>query len=167
MGDGEQQKLGALTKVVISVALIMLVSGMVWYGVTFATIDRVLNQIAARPGGPMSFRFILQPMMAAIAALHDARRDARLGRAPYLFTILRRPEERIARLREAANATARIVLLGLVMDAIYQVIVLQRFHPVEAVIVALMLALVPYVALRGVVLRVVRRWHGTGSAREV
>ncbi len=167
MGDGEQQKLGALTKVVISVALIMLVSGMVWYGVTFATIDRVLNQIAARPGGPMSFRFILQPMMAAIAALHDARRDARLGRAPYLFTILRRPEERIARLREAANATARIVLLGLVMDAIYQVIVLQRFHPVEAVIVALMLALVPYVALRGVVLRVVRRWHDSGSAREV
>ena len=32
----------------------------------------------------MSFRFILQPLMAAIAAFHDGAKDARLGREPYL-----------------------------------------------------------------------------------
>ena len=46
-------------------------------------------------------------------------------------------------------ATARIILLGLVMDTIYQFIEFKTFHPAEAVIIALLLAFVPYVALRG------------------
>jgi hypothetical protein len=167
MSDVERQELGILAKVVIVIAIILVVSGVLWYGVTFTTIGRVLRQLAQRPGGPMSFRFILQPTMAAIAAIHDARIDARLGRAPYMWTVLHSPPERIGRLREAANATARIVLLGLVMDTIYQVIVLQRFHPVEAVIIALLLALVPYVVLRGLMLRVARRWRRRSSVPRV
>ena len=55
--------------------------------------------------------------------------------------MLRNPHERIGRLREGLNATARIILLGLVMDVIYQIIVLKTFYPVEAVIVALCLHL--------------------------
>jgi hypothetical protein len=165
MSDSQQQELGLLAKVVIAIAIVLVVSGVLWYGLAFATIERVLRQLAARPGGPMTFRFILQPAMAALAAVHDARRDVRLGRAPYLWTMLHRPGERGARLREAANATARIILLGLVMDAIYQLFVLQRFYPVEAVVIALLLAFVPYVILRGVVLRIVRRWRA-GSARQ-
>ncbi len=35
----------------------------------------------------MTFRFILQPVMAAIAALHDGIKDARLGRSPYFWTV--------------------------------------------------------------------------------
>ncbi len=156
-----------MAKIVIVIAIVLIVSGVLWYGVAFATIERVLRQLAERPGGPMSFRFILQPTMAAIAAIHDARIDARLGRAPFVWTMLHNPRERIGRLREAANATARIVLLGLVMDAIYQIIVLQRFYPVEAVIIALLLALVPYVMLRGVALRIARRWRSRSSVHRV
>jgi hypothetical protein len=44
------------------------------------------------------------------------------------------PRERAQRLNEGLNATARIILLGLIMDAIYQAIVLKRFYPAEAVI---------------------------------
>jgi len=97
----------------------------------------------------MAFRFILQPSMAALAALKDGGADARQARSPFLMTILNRPEERMARLREGLNATARIILLGIAMDAIYQFIVLKRFYPVEALIVAIALAFVPYVLLRG------------------
>jgi hypothetical protein len=63
--------------------------------------------------------------------------------------MLRNPRERIERLNEGLNATARIILLGLVMDVIYQIIVLKRFYPAEAVIVALLFAFVPYVIIRG------------------
>ena len=77
----------------------------------------------------MRFRFILQPLMAAIAAIHDGREDARAGRSPYFWTVLRNPRERVGRLREGLNATARIILLGLVMDVIYQLIVLKTFYP--------------------------------------
>ena len=53
------------------------------------------------------------------------------------------------------------------MDAIYQIIVLKRFYPAEAVIVALLFAFVPYVIIRGPVVRIERWWLGaplqTGS----
>jgi hypothetical protein len=62
------------------------------------------------------------------------------------------------------NATARIILLGLVMDAIYQGIVLRRFYPGEAVIVALLFAFVPYVIMRGPAARIARRW---GAQRRI
>jgi hypothetical protein len=66
---------------------------------------------------------------------------------------------RTRRLNEGLNATARIILLlGLVMDAIYQGIVLRRFYPAEAVIVALLFAFVPYVIMRGPAARIARRW---------
>jgi hypothetical protein len=49
---------------------------------------------------------------------------------------------------------------------VYQVIALGRFYPAEAVIVALLLAVVPYVVLRGLVTRGARRWwHGAPAPR--
>ena len=101
------------------------------------------------------------------AFMLDGLKDGRTGRSPYFWTLLRNPRERIERLNEGLNATARIILLGLVMDAIYQIIVLKRFSPAEAVIVASLFAFVPYVIIRGPVVRIERRWLGaplqTGS----
>jgi hypothetical protein len=110
----------------------------------------------------MSFRFILQPVMALIAALRDGIKDARTGRSPYFWTIMSEPGKRAGRLREGLNATARILLLGLVMDVIYQIMVLKRFYPAEAVIIAVMLAFVPYFFMRGPIARIARRWYGRG-----
>src|SRR5436305_12481212 len=107
----------------------------------------------------MKFRFYLQPLVAAIAAIHDGREDARAGRSPYFMTVLRNPQERVGRLREGLNATARIILLGLVMDVIYQLLVLKTFYPNEALVVALLLAFVQYVFIRGLVLP----FSGSGS----
>ena len=163
----ENNELGRLAKFVVVIAIVLVVAGVLQYGVAFATIHRILYQLAERPGGPMAFRFILQPAMAAIAAIHDGRKDARIGRAPYLRTMLREPRQRVSHLREGLNATARIILLGLVMDGIYQIIVFQRFYPAEAVVIALVLAFLPYVVLRGVVLRITRRWRGSASPNQV
>ena len=127
----------------------LIVAAVVWHGVTVATFERIWHQLIERADAPMRFRFILQPLMAAIAAILHGLKDARTGRSPYFWTMLRNPRERIERLDEGLNATARIILLGLVMDAIYQVIVLKRFYPAEAVIVALLFAFVPYVIVRG------------------
>jgi hypothetical protein len=107
----------------------------------------------------MTFRFILQPCMAAIAAMHDGLQDARLGRAPYFWTVLHDPAERGDRLREGWLSTARIILLGLGMDGIYQHKVLNTFYPGEAVLVALALALVPYLILRDPIARVAHWWR--------
>jgi len=150
----------AIVQARLAVALIvgLIVLGIVCYGLSAQDLKRVWNQILARPGGPMTFRFILQPAMAAIAATRDGVNDARTGRSPYLWTVLRSGAERGGRLWEGFRATARILILGVVMDAIYQFIVLRRFYPAEAAFVALLLALLPYVLLRGPIARVARHW---------
>ena len=51
------------------------------------------------------------------------------------------------------------------MDVVYQFIVLKTFYPGEAVIVAVALALVPYVLLRGPIARIARWRLGSGVSR--
>ena len=156
MTDARPQELGLLARLVVIGLILLTIAGVVWHGVTFATIQRVWRQLMERPDGPMAFRFILQPSMAALAAFFRVRKDARVGRAPYFWTVLRNPQERVTWLREGLNATARIILLGLIMDAIYQIIVLARFYPVEAVIIAVLLGFVPYLLFRVVLTRILR-----------
>ena len=115
----------------------------------------------------MVFRFFLQPTMATIAAVMGGMKDARLGRTPFMQTVLTNPAERAGRLNEAMVDTSRIMLLGLVMDGIYQYIEFDTFHPAEAVIITLLLALLPYLVLRGLVARGARRWVGPGTAKGV
>jgi hypothetical protein len=105
--------------------------------------------LLARPSGPFAFRFLFQPAMAIIAAIKDGLRDARTGRSPYTWTVLTSTEKRGARLREGFRATARIIVLGLLMDAAYQIVALRKFYPGEAVIVVLLFAFVPYLLARG------------------
>jgi len=167
MTDAEPQKLSLLAKLVVAFMLVLIVAAIVWHGVSIETAKRVWHQLIDRADAPMRFRFILQPLMAAIAAILDGLKDARTGRSPYFWTMLGNPRERIERLNEGLNATARIILLGLVMDVIYQIIVLKRFYPAEAVIVALLFAFVPYVIIRGPVLRIERWWLGGASPNRI
>ena len=167
MTDPATEELGWLAKLVLVCLILLIIAGVAWYGVTFAIIRRIWQQLIERPSEPMAFRFVLQPLMAAIAAFLHGRRDARLGRAPYFWTVMSSRQERVARLREGLNATAKMIVLGLVMDSIYQVIVLKRFYPVEAVIVALLLGFVPYVIFRGVVTRIVYQWRDSNTTRQI
>lgn len=125
---------------------------------------RLWHDLLARPSGPFAFRFLLQPTMAAIAAIRAGIVDGRTGRSPYFFALWTEPTERKARLREGISATARIFLLGLVMDAAYQFVVLKKFYPLEALIVSVALAVMPYFLIRGPAARVTRWWQSRHGA---
>ena len=137
-----------LFQLAVTLMIAFVAFGIAWYGLSAEVRGRIWQNLLDRPGGPMTFRFFLQPIMAAIAALLDGLKDARTGRSPYLWTILSNPEKRGGRLREGLISTARVILLGLCMDLIYQFIEFKTFHPAEAVIIALLLAFVPYLLLR-------------------
>ncbi len=111
-----------------------------------------------RVGGPMTFRIILQPAMATILAVLAGLRDAREGRPPYLWTVLTDPLQRADLLREGWKAIARVFLLAVIMDIIYQLIVQRWIYPLESLIVAILLAVVPYLLVRGPVNRIARLW---------
>ena len=84
MSDADPQELGLVSKLAIAFALVLIATGIIWHGVTVATVGRLWHDLVDRPDGPMAFRFILQPAMATIAAIRDGRKDARANRAPYL-----------------------------------------------------------------------------------
>jgi len=149
-----------LARLILALMIGFVVVGVVLYGLSVPVFERIWHNLLERPGGPMTFRFYLQPTMAAIAALLDGIQDARTGRAPYFWTILSDPAKRAARLNEGLISTARVLLLGLGMDLIYQYVAFDTFHPAEAVIVAVLLAFVPYLLLRGPIARIARRWLG-------
>ena len=88
MTDPPSKNAILLARVAVALLVGLPVLGVVWYGVSSEDLGRLWQHILARPGGPMTFRFILQPAMAAIAALRDGVNDARLGRTPYLSAIV-------------------------------------------------------------------------------
>ena len=118
---------------------------------------RALMNVTDRIGGPMTFRIILQPTMAALLAFRAGLKDAQQGRPPYFWSILTDPSQRADLLREGWQAVARVFLLAIIMDVIYQLIVLRWVYPLELIVVAILLAVVPYLLMRGPVNRIVRR----------
>ena len=156
----ETQELSLLAKLVLAALIVLALAGLLLHGMTADTIERLWHDLIQRRDAPMRFRFFLQPVMAAIVAVRDGLADVRAGRKPYFRKALG-----MARLREGLNATARIILLGIVMDAIYQIIVLERFYPGEAVVIALALAFVPYLLMRGPAARAARRFNAAFPPR--
>jgi hypothetical protein len=148
------------------VALSALVLGAYWYGWSIEVNRRFWADIMDRLHGPMTFRFYLQPAMALLAAIPDGIRDARLGHKSFFWSALWDHNASTGRLREGAISTARVVLLGISMDVIYQFKVLDRFYPVEALMMAILLAVIPYFIFRWIVECAARWWlaqKGTGT----
>ena len=115
---------------------------------------RVSHNLAARLDGPLHFRFILQPLMSILIATRDGLRDARNGDRAYLWSIFIDSHKRPALLRAGARSVARLFVLAFGVDVIYQIAAFRKFYPTEALVTALVLAVVPYVLLRGSVNRI-------------
>jgi hypothetical protein len=111
----------------------------------------------------MHLRLFLQPSMAAIFAIRDGVRDAREGRPPYSRTMFTDPEERRHLLAEGWKSDGRVVVMSAIMDAVYQFIALRWVHPIELVVVVVVIAWAPYAILRGVVNRLMR-WRESKKA---
>lgn len=120
-------------------------------------LSRMWTDLLARPGGPFAFRFVLQPLVAIILALRDGIKDAQTGRSPYFWTVLSDAAQRRERLAEGLKATVRVIVLGIVIDAVYQLKMLGTFYPGEALAIALLLGFVPYLVIRGPANRIARR----------
>jgi len=117
---------------------------------------RIAGNLADRVSGPMKFRLVLQPIMASLFAVMAGLRDARLGKPPYLWSLLSNRGQRARLLKDGWRSVGRVFVIALVLDVVYQAIVMHFVYPGEAVITALLLAIVPYLALRGLVTRLKR-----------
>ena len=117
-------------------------------------LNRLAELLLGRVEGPLHFRFLLQPVMAVLLAVRDGRLDANAGRTPYFWSLFTEPNRRWEKLRAGWRSVSRVFLLAVALDFLYQFLVLPRLYPVHAVIVAIALAIVPYLFLRGLVTRI-------------
>jgi hypothetical protein len=124
---------------------------------------RVVSQLVARVSGPMKFRLVLQPAMASFFAIRSGLADARAGKPPYFWSLLTDPGERVSMMKDGWKSIGRVFILALLLDVVYQIFVLRFVYVGEAIIVAFVLAIVPYLLIRGPVTRLARLKHAVST----
>jgi hypothetical protein len=118
--------------------------------------ERIVENLFARLDGPLHFRLIFQPLMASIFAVIDGVKDANTGKPAYFWALLSTPEHRKELVKEGWKSVGKIFIFAIILDLIYQLKVHSMVYPGEMLIVAFVLAIVPYVVLRGPANRLVR-----------
>jgi hypothetical protein len=117
-----------------------------------------LEMLMGRVSGPLTLRLILQPTVAAIFAIRAGLRDSREDRPPFFFWAIftnrvRRPEL----FQQVRKDVGKVFIMAFILDVVYELIVYRWIYPGQAVIVATVLAIVPYLLICGPVTRIMRR----------
>jgi hypothetical protein len=118
---------------------------------------RFAENLSGRIDGPMKFRFILQPAVASFFAIESGLKDARAGKPPYFWSLIDDPLHRAEMLEDGWKSVGKVFMLAIVLDVIYQIVVLRFVYPGEVLLVALALAILPYLVVRGLVTRLALR----------
>ena len=114
---------------------------------------RFVENLAGRVSGPMKLRLLFQPLMAVLFAVRSGMNDAKAGRPAFLWALVHAPAHRGDMLRDAWKSAGKVFVLAMVLDVVYQLVVLRKVYPGEVFLVAFTLAIVPYVLVRSLVAR--------------
>jgi hypothetical protein len=128
--------------------------------------NRAIENLFGRLDGPLHLRFIMQPLMAIIFAVIDGIKDAKLGRPAYFWTLVKNPDQRRELLKIGWKRISKIFIFAVILDVIYQIKVHHWFYPGETLIVAFLLAVVPYFLARGPINRIVG-WRKNKAIQEL
>jgi hypothetical protein len=129
------------------------------------TLARLAENLLGRLHGPLTFRLLLQPAIAIFLAVRAGLRDARDGQPAYFWALVNSAEHRRAMLRDGWRDIGKVFGIAIVLDVIYQLLVVRWVYPGETLIVAAVLALLPYLVFRGAVTRIARLVRGAGAAQ--
>ncbi len=110
---------------------------------------RIYENLGARVSGPMHLRLYMQPIMASIFAIVAGLKDAKLGKPAYFWALFTQPKHRRDMLKDGWKSVGKVFIVAMLLDVVYQLIVQRWVYPFEVVLVAFILAIVPYVTLRG------------------
>ena len=121
-----------------------------------------LEDIPKRLTGPGRFRFILQPLIATILGIRSGVADARAGRMPYLMALVTDRHGRRVLMREGFSTVVNVMLMGIMLDSIFQWVILGASYPGAALVVGPVLIATPYAVARALANRATR---SSGSPR--
>ena len=116
-----------------------------------------LQDLIGRVSGPLTFRLIIQPLVAAYFGLRAGLRDAREGRPAFgwhLFTT--KLGNRRELIRDGWKDIGKLFIAAVVIDVVYEIYVFRWIYPGQALIVATILAVPSYIFIRGLTNRITR-----------
>jgi hypothetical protein len=117
----------------------------------------ITQGLAERFGGPMKFRLLLQPIVACVLATLAGLKDARAGKPPYFWSLATDAAHRAEMLKDGWKSVGTLFIVAVTLDLVYQYIVDRALVPREALFVAVLVAIVPYLIVRGLVNRIARK----------
>ncbi len=103
-----------------------------------------LDELPQRFTGPGRFRFILQPTLAIMLGFRGGLVDAKAGRPAYIYGLLFSGTHRRDYARSGLAAIRILVCMGIVLDAISQLLIYRQVHPGAALVVGPVLICLPY-----------------------
>ncbi len=118
-------------------------------------LQTIVERVIARVTGPLSMRFMLQPLMAILLGIRDGRLDAKAGNPPFVMEVVFHPADRKKAVRSALKSLLVPIVVGSVLDAIAQYLIFQQVRPFWAVVVGTLMMGLPYCAARGLTNRIV------------
>jgi hypothetical protein len=126
-------------------------------------VTRIVTDLAGRITGPLTFRLVLQPAVAVVAAVRAGIADARADKPAWLWSVFVDPSTRREFLKDGWQDVTKVFVLAVLIDLVYQWIELRWIYPGEALIVGFLLACVPYALVRGPVNRLAGLWMRRGA----
>ena len=127
---------------------------------------RFWTDLVDRVSGPLSFRLILQPLVATAFAIRAGLQDARAGKPLYGKTVLTHPFHHLDMLREGWRTVMKVFVLAAIIDIAYQWMVFRWVYPTETLVVSFLLACVPYLLIRGPANRIATAGHHSPKPTE-
>jgi hypothetical protein len=115
-----------------------------------------IDGLMARIDGPMSLRLVIQPLVALFFAFRDGKSDAREGRPPYFWAILWDAEHRRKLIGSGWQSVGKVFIIAMTLDLVFQYLVFDKYRVLGALVAGIILAIIPYLLLRGPVNRFMR-----------
>ena len=115
-----------------------------------------LEELPQRFSGPGRFRFILQPALAIMLGCRGGLADARAGQPAYLYGLLFSGLHRGEYVRSGLASIRDLVAMGIVLDAVSQLLIYHQVHPGAALVLGPVLICLPYSVARALTNRVAR-----------
>jgi hypothetical protein len=112
-----------------------------------------LDELPQRLAGPGRLRFVLQPLIAVVLGFRAGLGDARAGRPAYLWGLISGATDRKALLRSALADIGNLLAMGVVLDAVAQLLIYRQVHPGAALVVGPILIGAPYALARALTCR--------------
>lgn len=122
-----------------------------------------VEDLPKRLTGPGRFRFVFQPLVASVLGVRSGRADARAGRRPYILGLVTDREHRRELAGEGLGQVANLLLIGILLDSIFQWMILGTSYPGAALIVGPVLITTPYTVARALANRVSGGGHPSSS----